>query len=126
LNNAQSLNVFFDAVRAKLDGGDYLPRIPPYKTGVGYQYNGLSWSADIGVTHYARQDKVAVNESTTKGYTLVDANINYDFNLAKVDMTAFLRATNLTNELGFVHSSFIKEDAPLPGRALTIGIRAMF
>ncbi|WP_445769196.1 TonB-dependent receptor [Rheinheimera sp.] len=126
LNNAQSLNVFFDAVRAKLDGGDYLPRIPPYKTGVGYQYNGLSWSADIGVTHYARQDKVAVNESTTKGYTLVDANINYDFNLAKVDMTAFLRATNLTNELGFVHSSLIKEDAPLPGRALTIGIRAMF
>lgn len=126
LNNAQSLNVFFDAVRAKLDGGDYLPRIPPYKTGVGYQYNGLSWSADIGVTHYARQDKVAVNESTTKGYTLVDANINYDFNLAKVDMTAFLRATNLTNELGFVHSSFIKEDAPLPGRALTLGIRAMF
>ena len=126
LNNAQSLNVFFDAVRAKLDGGDYLPRIPPYKTGVGYQYNGLSWSADIGVTHYARQDKVAVNESTTKGYTLVDANINYDFNLAKVDMTAFLRATNLTNELAFVHSSLIKEDAPLPGRALTIGIRAMF
>lgn len=126
LNNAQSLNVFFDAVRAKLDGGDYLPRIPPYKTGVGYQYNGLSWSADIGVTHYARQDKVAVNESTTKGYTLVDANINYDFNLAKVDMTAFLRATNLTNELGFVHSSLIKEDAPLPGRALTLGIRAMF
>jgi len=126
LNNAQSLNVFFDAVRAKLDGGDYLPRIPPYKTGVGYQYNGLSWSADIGVTHYARQDKVAVNESTTKGYTLVDANINYDFNLAKVDMTAFLRATNLTNELGLVHSSLIKEDAPLPGRALTIGIRAMF
>lgn len=126
LNNAQSLNVFFDAVRAKLDGGDYLPRIPPYKTGVGYQYNGLSWSADIGVTHYARQDKVAVNESTTKGYTLVDANINYDFNLAKVDMTAFLRATNLTNELAFVHSSLIKEDAPLPGRALTLGIRAMF
>lgn len=126
LNNAQSLNVFFDAVRAKLDGGDYLPRIPPYKTGAGYQYNGLSWSADISVTHYARQDKVAVNESTTKGYTLVDANINYDFNLAKVDMTAFLRATNLTNELGFVHSSFIKEDAPLPGRALTLGIRAMF
>lgn len=126
LSNAQSLNVFFDAVRAKLDGGDYLPRIPPYKTGAGYQYNGLSWSADIGVTHYARQDKVAVNESTTKGYTLVDANINYDFNLAKVDMTAFLRATNLTNELGFVHSSFIKEDAPLPGRALTLGIRAMF
>ena len=126
LSNAQSLQVFFDAVRAKLDGGDYLPRIPPFKTGLGYQYAGIRWSADIGVTRYAKQNKVAANETPTKAYTLLDASLNYDFNLARLDMTAFIRATNLTNELGFVHSSFIKADAPLPGRAITLGLRATF
>ena len=126
LDAAQSLNVFVDTVRAKLDGGDYLPRIPPFKTGLGYQYSGLSWSADIGVTRYAKQTKVAANETPTKAYTLVDASLNYDFNLSQLDMTAFIRGTNLTNELGFVHSSFIKADAPLPGRAITLGLRATF
>ncbi|GGW61488.1 TonB-dependent receptor [Alishewanella tabrizica] len=126
LNAANSLNVFFDAVRAKLKDGDYLPRIPPYKFGLGYQYSGFNWRADVGLTHYAKQDKVAFYESPTARYTLLDASLNYDFNLAKVDMTAFIRGTNLTNELAFVHSSFIKEDAPLPGRALTIGLRAIF
>ena len=126
LNNSNALLVFFDAVRAKLDNDGYLPRIPPYKTGLGYQYSGISWSADIGVTRYAKQDKVAENESPTAAYTLLDANINYDFSLSQLDMTAFLRATNLTDELAFVHSSFIKQDAPLPGRAITVGIRATF
>ncbi|WP_166839482.1 TonB-dependent receptor [Rheinheimera pleomorphica] len=126
LSNAQSLQVFFDAVRAKLDGADYLPRIPPFKTGLGYQYAGIRWSADVGVTRYAKQNKVAANETPTKAYTLLDASLNYDFNLARLDMTAFIRATNLTNELGFVHSSFIKADAPLPGRAITLGLRATF
>lgn len=126
LDEAQSVNAFVDTVRAKLDGGDYLPRIPPYKAGVGYQYNGISWSADIGVTRYAKQDKVSANEAPTKGYTLLDASINYDFSLAQIDITAFLRGTNLTNELGFVHSSFIKANAPLPGRAITLGLRATF
>ena len=126
LNNSNALLVFFDAVRAKLDNDGYLPRIPPYKTGLGYQYSGISWSADLGVTRYAKQDKVAQYESATAAYTLLDANINYDFSISQFDMTAFLRATNLTDELAFVHSSFIKQDAPLPGRAITLGLRATF
>jgi iron complex outermembrane recepter protein len=126
LDNAQSLQVFADMVRAKLDNAGYLPRIPPVKTGLNYQYQAIQWSADIGVTRYANQHKVAANESSTNGYTLLDANINYDFRLSDIDLTAFVRATNLTDELAFVHSSFIKDDAPLPGRAITMGLRATF
>ncbi|QBL09395.1 TonB-dependent receptor [Rheinheimera sp. D18] len=126
LDSAQALNVFADTVRAKLDNGDYLPRIPPYKLGLGYQYTGLSWSADVGVTHYGSQTKLAVNETSTPAYTLLDANLNYDVNFSAVDVTLFARGTNLTNKLGFVHSSFIKDDAPLPGRAITLGLRAKF
>jgi len=126
LDAAQQVSVFADSVRASLkDGGD-LPRIPPIKAGVEYQYQAQQWSANVGVTHYARQNKVSELESTTASYTSVDASLSYYFDLSSIDMTAFIKGSNLTDKLSYVHSSFIKEDAPLPGRALTLGITARF
>ena len=123
---AQQVSIFADSVRASLkDGGD-LPRIPPIKAGIEYQYQAEQWSANVGATHYARQDKVSDYESATASYTSIDASLSYYFNLSSIDMTAFIKGTNLTDKLGYVHSSFIKEDAPLPGRALTLGITARF
>lgn len=126
LDPAQQLSVFADTVRAELKSGSDLPRIPPLKAGVEYQYQAQQWSTVIGATYYARQDKVSAYETETAGYTSFDASLNYYFNLQSVDVTAFLKGTNLSNKLGYVHSSFIKVDAPLPGRAITLGITAKF
>jgi iron complex outermembrane receptor protein len=123
---AQQLEFFADSVRAELKSGGDLPRTPPMKAGVSYQYQGENWSGQFGLTHYAKQDKIAVDETVTAGYTLVDANVSYDFDLAALDLTAYLKATNLTDKLGFVHSSFVKEDVPLPGRSLAVGLTARF
>lgn len=123
---AQQLEFFADSVRAELKSGGDLPRTPPMKAGVSYQYQGENWSGQFGLTHYAKQDKIAVDETITAGYTLVDANISYDFDLSALDLTAYLKATNLTDKLGFVHSSFVKEDVPLPGRSLALGLTARF
>jgi iron complex outermembrane receptor protein len=113
-------------VRASLKNGGDLPRIPPIKAGVEYQYQAQQWSANVGATHYARQNKVSEFESATESYTSVDASLSYYFDLSAIDMTAFIKGSNLTDKLSYVHSSFIKEDAPLPGRALTLGITARF
>ena len=115
----------FTAFHPDYKMGD-LPRTPPMKAGVSYQYQGENWSGQFGLTHYAKQDKIAVDETVTAGYTLVDANISYDFDLSALDLTAYLKATNLTDKLGFVHSSFVKEDVPLPGRSLALGLTARF
>ena len=126
LDPSQQISLFADSVRAHLtDGGD-LPRIPPIKAGIDYQYQAQSWSANVGATHYARQDKVSEMETATASYTSIDASLNYYFNLSAVDLTAYLKGTNLTDKLSYVHSSFIKADAPLPGRAVTLGITARF
>jgi iron complex outermembrane receptor protein len=126
LNAAQQVSLFADSVRARLkDGGD-LPRIPPVKAGVEYQYAAQQWSANVGATYYAKQNKVSEFESATAAYTSIDASLSYFFNLSSIDMTAFIKGTNLTDKLGYVHSSFIKEDAPLPGRAVTLGVTARF
>lgn len=126
LDSAQQLSLFADLVRAELKSGGDLPRIPPLKAGVEYQYQAQQWSAVAGATYYARQDKVSAYESETAAYTSFDASLNYYFDLQSVDLTAFLKGTNLTDKLGYVHSSFIKADAPLPGRAITLGITAKF
>lgn len=123
---AQQLEFFADSVTAELKSGGDLPRTPPMKAGVSYQYQGENWSGQFGLTHYAKQDKIAVDETVTAGYTLVDANISYDFDLSALDLTAYLKATNLTDKLGFVHSSFVKDDVPLPGRSIALGLTARF
>ena len=52
--------------------------------------------------------------------------MQYDFALAGVDMLTYLNIDNITDELGFVHSSVIKEQAPLPGRNIRFGVKAFF
>lgn len=126
LTAEQELEFFIDSVRAKLDNGGDLPRIPPVKVGAGYSYSAQDWSATIDWTHYMKQNRVAAGESATGSYQILDLGFSYYFNLNDLDLTAFAKANNLTDELGFVHSSFIKEDAPLPGRSFTLGLKARF
>ncbi|MCG7550043.1 TonB-dependent receptor [Pseudoalteromonas sp. Of7M-16] len=126
INELNRVKVFGDHLRAELDNGQNLPRIPSNKLGVSYAYERGPFSADMTITRYLEQDEIASYETVTKGYTLVDASMSYDFDVQGVDMVGYLNLENLTDELGFVHSSFIKEQAPLPGRNVKLGIRAYF
>jgi len=65
-------------------------------------------------------------ETKTDGYTIVDAQANYQLSLGAIDTQLYLNVDNITDELGFVHSSFIKDKAPLPGRNFRFGIRGYF
>ncbi|MCC5853602.1 MAG: TonB-dependent receptor [Alkalimonas sp.] len=120
------LSLMGDLVRARLKDGGNLPRIPPFRLGAEYQFTADAWSAQLGVMHHGRQSKVAANETPTDSYTLVEAAVNYHFHWQHWELMAFAKAQNLTNQLAFVHSSFIKEDAPLAGRNLTVGMQLRF
>ncbi|MCH8500785.1 MAG: TonB-dependent receptor [Aliidiomarina sp.] len=126
----QQVTVMGDVVRARLvegvAGNSNLPRIPPHRFGAEYRYTANQWVATAGVNRYAAQTRAAANESPTSGYTLFDASVNYNFVWNGHDMMWFAKAQNLTNELAFVHSSFIKDDAPLAGRNLSVGLQARF
>ena len=122
----QQLEVFADTVHATLDDGGYLPRIPPLKAGTEYRLQRDLWNFSVGATHYAKQSKTASEETPTDGYTMLDASVSYDLDLDDQDANLYLRLSNLSNQLGKVHSSFIKESTPLPGRSLVMGITARF
>ncbi|WP_246064629.1 TonB-dependent receptor [Pseudoluteimonas lycopersici] len=121
------LRAFGDTVRATLaDGGGNVPRIPPSRLGAQLRWENGDWRASLGATRVNRQDKVATNETPTAGYTMIDAHAARHFDTGNVGWELFVDGTNLTNQVGRVHTSFLKDDVELPGRSFDVGVRVFF
>ena len=126
LTNEFKVDLFSDYVRARLkDGGD-LPRTPPLRFGTEFSYQTNKLSAHLHVTRYQEQDRTAPEETATNGYTMLDASVSYDLSVLNQDVSVYLRGTNLTDTEARVHSSFLKNIAPRPGRSFALGIRGYF
>lgn len=115
-----------DHVRGRLkDGGD-LPQIPPLRYGVELHYERDRLHIGVETYVYDDQDKIAVEERPTNGYTMLDADVSYRFGVGRSDVLVFLRGSNLLDEEARRHTSPLKELAPLPGRSALLGVRAEF
>ena len=58
---------------------------------------------------------------------MVNATIAYTIDMARgADLELYARGTNLSNELAFVHTSFVKDQSPLRGRSIVFGLRTQF
>lgn len=130
LNDNLRISSFTDYTRAKLTNNQgenpNLPRIPPMRFGAKLHWEQGNWHAELGATRYFEQDKIADFETTTNGYTIVSAAFNYYKSLDSADLTFYVKGNNLSNQLAQVHSSFLKDDAPLPARSLVIGAKVSF
>ncbi|ACR14109.1 outer membrane protein [Teredinibacter turnerae T7901] len=119
--------VFSDYVHAQLaDSHTYIPRTPPMRFGTRFEYQVGNVQSQIGWSHYSNQDDVAPMETSTEGYDWVDASINWTLPLASTDLTVFLKVDNLTDTEARVHTSFLKDLAPKPGRNFRLGLRGTF
>jgi iron complex outermembrane receptor protein len=118
--------VFSDYTRAKLDAGGNVPRIPPMRFGTSFHYEQGNWHGEVEVIRNSKQDKIASYETETDGYNMVSASVNYYLGLDDVDMTFYLEGKNLGDVEGRVHSSYVKDEVPLPGRSVSVGVRARF
>ena len=120
------LSLFADAVDAKLDAGGRLPRIAPGRVGTDLDWSRGPWRARIGAVRVADQDDVAELETPTDGYTRVDAGMAYHWDVGSAGWEAFFEGRNLGNRNARVHTSYLKDVAPLPERNLAVGIRVAF
>lgn len=117
--------VFADTIDAELDSGESLPRIAPARAGASVEWTHGGWRANLGAIRYASQDDVAPLEQPSDGYTLVNAHVSYAFDLANgTELELFVDGGNLGDEDAHVHTSFLKDVAPLPGRSIALGLRA--
>lgn len=123
INEPFRLSLTGDYIRAELKDGTDLPRIPPLRVGIRGEYTQGPWRAEASVQHYAAQNRYSALETKTAGYDLVDAQISYAISN---HLRVGLKVQNLTNEEAYVHSSFLKDKAPLPARAVSLSLSGSF
>ena len=116
-----------DEVQGQVATGGHLPRIAPARVGASLRWEGDAWRASLGAVRHARQDRVAAYETATPGYTLMDANLTWHRDGANGRAwEVFVDGRNLTNREARPHTSFLKDEVPLPGRSIGFGVRAFF
>lgn len=121
-----TLHFTADYVRGSLrDGGD-LPRISPWRYGIGAstQLGDLALRADY--LRVNSQNRVAEAESPTDGYDLVSFDATYALPFEGINASLYLKGRNLLDEAGRRHTSFFKDEAPIIGRAIYFGVRTRF
>jgi iron complex outermembrane receptor protein len=103
-----------------------LPRIPPWRYGGAVGYHSPQWDARFEVTRVEGQDRIAQFETTTPGYTMMNASLSYTFSIRESNWNIYVKGTNLLDEEARVHTSFLKEVLPLGGRGIVTGLNVAF
>lgn len=122
LNDKASVNFWTDSVDAELSSGGHVPRMPPQRMGLGFDYRGESVSGSLSLTKAYEQKDVAEGETSTGGYFRLDASLVRDFGSLRL----FLSGRNLTNQDIRLSTSYLKDIAPEPGRSLLLGASYSF
>ncbi len=87
------LRVFGDGVRGRLKDGGNLPRIVPARYGAELRWEDVGWRTSLGAKRYEKQNRVAVNETPTTGYTMVDAHLAYHIDVDNIAWEVFSMVT---------------------------------
>ncbi len=123
---AFSGDVAADVVRAELEAGGNIPRIPPRTFTLGLQGDTGRFSGRVEWVNAAEAEDLAAFETPTEGYDLFNARLSFR-PVADLDhLVVLLDGRNLTDEEARVHSSFVKDLAPRPGRSVRLALSSRF
>jgi iron complex outermembrane receptor protein len=123
------IELFSDFVRGRFPGVGDLPRMPPKRNGISFEWNSGLINAEIRFSKVFAQNKTGENETSTDSYNLLNAHITYLHELKGLNSSEilfFLRMKNLLNEEIRRSTSFLRNFTPEPGREVTLGFRYQF
>lgn len=115
-----------DYVRAKLDDGSALPRIPPLSLLGALEAQTGAFDARAEVQWFAEQDRVAAFETPTDSFTFVNASLAWKPIRGDKSVTILAQVDNIFDSEGRRHASFTKDFVPLPGRNFRLSARFSF
>ena len=110
-------------VRAKLADGSNVPRIPPLSFTAALETAGNNWKLRGEVEHAAAQNDVAAYETTTDGFTMVNAIATWKPLASDPSLSVILKAENIFDATGRRHTSFTKDFVPMAGRNISVTAR---
>ena len=133
------LSAYGDVLRGKNETENtHLPRIAPARLGVGFEIQADKLTFGIDITRVFKQSRIPVHEeegdhgedeeehgeTPTAAYSMLNAYASYDLIFGDTEGELFIRGNNLTDELGYNHTSpaTIKGYAPHPGASVEVGL----
>ncbi len=116
-----------DVVNAQFTDGHNVPRINPARNiySLSYAQNDLVFK--LHLKDVEKQNDIGEGETATAGYQMLDTRLTKTFDLSgksKLKVTLFGR--NLLDEAARNHSSFVKNEVPLPGKNYGIKFNLAF
>ena len=147
-NGSLEVSLGRDYVDAQFDQGGYIPRSVPTRNIVNFSYNGnngLDWA--LSIKDVQKQSKVASEEhdeepnggddndheheehveTPTDGYQWVNFSLSQEIKMSESEaITVSFFAKNLLNKVARNHSSFVKDEVPLPGRNMGFKVNYSF
>ena len=115
-----------DAVRAKVRHFGNAPQIPPFRVLGGLTGSRGQVDGRLEVEHVTAQNRTAPEETSTTGYTMVNASFDWHPFAANPELTLSLTGNNLFDVNARRHASDLKDYAPLAGRDIRLTARARF
>ena len=113
-------------VRAELDDGTEVPRIPPLGLMGALTVGEGQLDARAEVEWFDEQTKVAPFETPTDGFTFVNASLAWHPFEDNDAIRLLLAVDNIFDETGRRATSFTKDFVPLAGRNFKVSLRASF
>ena len=106
-----------DVVNAKFSDGHNVPRINPSRNVYSLSYAQEDVVFKLDLKDVAKQKDFGEGESATDAYQMLDTRVTKTFNLnGSNNLKVTLFGKNLLDEVARNHSSFVKNEVPLPGR----------
>lgn len=115
-----------DYVRATLEDGTPVPRIPPVSLLGAIEAQVGQFDARAEVQWFGKQDRVAPLETPTDSFAFTNLSLAWHPFKGKENLTLMLQADNIFDVEGRRHASFTKDYVPLTGRNFKISARASF
>ncbi|MDB9734054.1 TonB-dependent receptor [Porticoccaceae bacterium] len=113
-----------DSVSGEFRDDSNIPRMTPDRNiyAISYAKNSLELKLDL--KDVGSQRDIGTNETVTSGFNMLNFNVVKTFTFGKKQTaTVSLFAKNLLDEVARNHSSFVKDEVPLPGRNLGIKVQ---
>jgi iron complex outermembrane receptor protein len=122
------VDVAFDWVNATVTDGpsDRLPRIPPDRIKAGVEGRSDYGDLRFEVWWVRAQDKVANNELPTDAYVMLNLIGTVHPFPDQRNVTLIVQGRNLLDAEARVHSSFLKDKLPLPGREVRLSVSVAY
>jgi iron complex outermembrane receptor protein len=106
-----------DVISGTFSSGGNIPRLNPARNIFKLKYSQDDMTLGLNFKDVEKQNDIAVNETLTAGYQMLNAKLSRTIDLgSQGELTLSLFGNNMLDEIARNHSSFVKNEVPLPGR----------